>query len=59
MRRFLAIVLIAWTGMYLYVFWRLKRIPIVSRMPFLCFHSGLSLRLALGSGPTSTLVFKI
>jgi predicted MPP superfamily phosphohydrolase len=33
MMAFLAIVLIVWSGMHLYVFWRLRSVPIVSRVP--------------------------
>jgi hypothetical protein len=37
MKGFLAIVLIVWTGMHLYVFWRLRSVPIVSRVPVYVF----------------------
>jgi predicted MPP superfamily phosphohydrolase len=33
MRGFLAIVLVVWTGMHVYVFWRLRSIPSLSRVP--------------------------
>lgn len=33
MRGLFAIVLLAWTGMHVYVFWRLRSIPLVARMP--------------------------
>jgi predicted MPP superfamily phosphohydrolase len=37
MRGFLTIVLIVWTGMHAYVFWRLKSIPVFSRVPGYAF----------------------